>query len=301
MQEIQNPFVEFIRSFLDPFGLGNYAELVTLIPFLLLLYVIYLLAMRSIKLSFRRVGVPEETTSGVRFLVRLLFFGIAITSVLTATSLVSGEVLITGGAIFGTAIGLAFSRALSNLVSGFYVLAARPFRVGDYVRIGAIEGIVLELTLNYTRLLLPDMTRQLVPNNKVVESEVSNFRVRVDDLMYDRGIHQEKEKRKGIIRSALGGLKDIAKGTEVYRYTFDLNVSKDYSFKKVLSYVEEVLDRNAENFIERPEIAYWANTNLSVIYRISFIVEQPMEILGPGANLQAEIADFHEALRKPKT
>lgn len=301
LQEIQNPFVEFIRSFLATFGLGGYAEVVAVIPFLLLLYVIYLIIMRSITLSFRRVGMPAEAISGVRLLVRLLFFGIAFTTVLSATSVISGEALITGGAIFGTAIGLAFSRALSNMVSGFYVLGARPFRVGDYVRIGDIEGVVLELTLNYTRLLLPDMTKQLVPNNKVVESEVTNFRVRADELMFERGVNQEKEKRGSIFKSALIGLKDLAKGAEVYRYTFDLQVSKEYSFKKVLAYVEEVCERHAEDFLEKPEVGYWANTNLGIIYRIAFIVRQPMEILGVGAALQAEIADFHEALRKSKS
>jgi small-conductance mechanosensitive channel len=30
-----------------------------------------------------------------------------------------------------------------------YVFAARPFRVGDYVKIGSVEGIVREITLNY--------------------------------------------------------------------------------------------------------------------------------------------------------
>nr|KXH71648.1 MAG: hypothetical protein AM324_08230 [Candidatus Thorarchaeota archaeon SMTZ1-83] len=293
--------MEFIRSFLATFGLGDYAEVIAVIPFLLLLYVIYLIIMRSITLSFRRVGMPAEAISGVRLLVRLLFFGIALTTVLSATSVISGEALITGGAIFGTAIGLAFSRALSNMVSGFYVLGARPFRVGDYVRIGDVEGVVLELTLNYTRLLLPDMTKQLVPNNKVIDSEVTNFRIRADELMFERGVHQEKEKRGSIFKSALSGLKDLAKGTEVYRYTFDLQVSKDYSFKKVLAYVEEVCDKHAENFLEKPEVGYWANTNLSIVYRIAFIVKQPMEILGVGAALQAEIADFHESLRESRT
>lgn len=298
MQELQNPFVEFIRSFLAAFGLGDYAELVAVIPFLLLLYVIYLIIMRSITLSFRRVGMPAEAISGVRLMVRLLFFGVAFSTVLSATSIVSGEALITGGAIFGTAIGLAFSRALSNMVSGFYVLGARPFRVGDYVRIGSIEGVVLELTLNYTRLLLPDMTKQLVPNSKVVDSEVTNFRVRVDELMYERGIELTKQEKGRRIISALSGLKSLAKGTEVYRYTFDVHVHKDYSHKRVLAYFDTISDKYTENFLERPEVMYWAIENLGTVYRIGYIVNKPMDILDIGAQFQAEVADFREAMKK---
>ena len=301
MQEIVNPFVELIRSLLSPFALGQYAEMVAVIPFLLFLYVIYLIVMRSIRVSFRRIGVPSEATSGVRLMVRLLFFGVGLSTILTATTLVSGTAIIPGGAIFGTAIGLAFARALSNMVSGFYMLAARPFRVGDYVRIGAIEGIVHEFTLNYTRLILPDMNMQLVPNSKVVESEVTNFRVRVEDLMYERGIEQEKKQKGSKLKLALGGLKELAKGTEVYRYTFDVHVNKDYSFKGAHDYFNQVIDRHAKNFVEKPEIMYWANQPLAVVFRIAFIVEKPMDILGVGADIQAEIADFHEVLRKDKT
>lgn len=289
--------MELIRGLLSPLNLGQYAEVIAVIPFLLLLYVIYLIIMRSIRVSFRRVGVPAEATTGVRLMVRLLFFGIGVSVILTATTVLSGTAVITGGAIFGTAIGLAFARALSNMVSGFYMLAARPFRVGDYVRIGDIEGIVYEFTLNYTRLKLPDMNMQLVPNSKVVESEVTNFRVRVDELMYERGIEQEKQEQRGKIRLTLGDLKNLAKGDEVYRYTFDVQVHKEYSFKKVLEYFNEVCDKHASYFIEKPEIMYWANQSLAIIYRIAFIVQKPMEILTVGADLQAEIANFHEVMR----
>jgi small-conductance mechanosensitive channel len=298
--QVVNPFVEILRQLLTPLGLGDYAGVIAVIPFLLVLYVIYLIAMRSIMLSFRRVGMSAEAISGVRLMVRLLFFAFVLTTILSATTIISGTALITGGAIFGTAIGLAFSRALSNMVSGFYVLSARPFRVGDYVRIGDIEGVVLELTLNYTRLILPDMTRQLVPNSKVVDSEVTNFRIRADEILKERETEKEDVKKRSKLKSALRGLKDLAKGTEVHRYTFDIQVNKDYSFKRVLQYFDEVIDRHAENFIERPEIMYWANQSLAIVYRIAFIVEKPMDILGVGADLQAEIADFHEVLRTAK-
>ena len=73
-----------------------------------------------------------------------------------------GTYILAGGALLGTAIGLAFSRALQNIVSGVYILIARPFRVGDYIRLGDSEGMVLEITLNYTRILRPDHTRQVL-------------------------------------------------------------------------------------------------------------------------------------------
>ena len=301
MQEVVNPFVEFIRQLLEPFGWGQYAGVVAVIPFLLVLYVIYLVLMRSITISFRKVRMPIEAISGVRLIVRLRFFGVGLSTVLAATTFISGTALITGGAIFGTAIGLAFSRALSNMVSGFYVLGARPFRVGDYVRIGDAEGVILEIALNYTRLLLPDMTQQVVPNSKVVDSEVTNFRIRAEELMHQRGVEEHLEWKGKSFKSALGGLKKLAKGTEVFRYTFDVQVSKEYNMAKVEGFMNGVIDRHAGNFIERPELMYWANTSIAVTYRVAFIVTDPMQILGVGANIQADIVGFHDYMKTSNT
>ncbi len=130
-----------------------------------------------------------EAASGVVLILRLLFFIVAVTIFVSAfeTSLAT---ILSLGAIFGTALGLAFSQALGNIVSGLYVVAARPFRVGDYVRIGNVEGVVKEITLNYTRVLLADETHQLVPNNKVVGSEVTNYRI--EDLP---GLIEGKEEK----------------------------------------------------------------------------------------------------------
>jgi hypothetical protein len=62
MQDLFAGFVEFIRSFLTPFGLGNYAQVVALIPFLILLYVVYLIVMRMVTLTFRKARMPAEAT-----------------------------------------------------------------------------------------------------------------------------------------------------------------------------------------------------------------------------------------------
>lgn len=53
----------------------------------------------------------------------------------------------------GAAVGLASTQTIGNFIAGLYLLAARPFKVGDYVRLGTIEGVVQEITINYTKIL----------------------------------------------------------------------------------------------------------------------------------------------------
>jgi len=300
LQDIFTSFVNFIRLLLAPFGLGDSAQIVAqiiaTIPILIIIYIVYLIVMRTVTLSFRKAGMPAEAKSSVKMMLRLLFLGVALSFLLSATTLIDSTAIITGGALFGTAIGLAFSKALSNIVSGFYVLGARPFRVGDYVKIGDIEGIVTEITLNYTRLLQSDYTREFVPNGKVVDSQVTNYRIRIDDYMYQRGKEFTNDTPKaGRVRSAVDGLRSLATGSEVFRYAFDLNVHKDYDIALVEAYLDEICEKWKDEFIDKPEVLFGSEVMYGVVYKIVYIVKDPMDILGKGSEFAQEIARFQSA------
>ena len=298
MQDIFSEFVGIIAALLQPYNLQGWAPLVAIFPFLIVIYILYLIVMRTVTMTFRKVGMPHEATSGVKLMLRLLFFAFALTTTLSAITVIPETTIITGGALFGTAIGLAFSRALSNMVSGFYVLGARPFRVGDYVKIGGVEGVVLEITLNYTRLLQPDFTKEYVPNSNVVDSQVTNYRIRVDDLLAEAGtdLHLGGQ-ASGRLRSALKGLMSLTKGTEVFRYSFPLTVHKDYDMDKVDAYLDEVSTRWTPEFLIKPEILFWAEGNFGLEYRISYIVADPMDILRKGSDFLLEMSRFQHAAR----
>lgn len=284
-------FVEVLRSILEPYGLSYLAVYLALIPFLLVIYILYLIIVRSTRLGFRSVGMPKEASSSVIFVIRFIFFSITVLVILAATTIALGEAALTVGALIGTAIGLAFSRALSNLVSGLYVFAARPFRVGDYIRIGKTEGLVSEITLNYTRLRLPDYTLQFVPNSKVVDSEVTNFRVRIDDYMAERGVqYKDEDVPEGRLERAIDQLKYLTKGDEIYRYTFDVSIHMSYDIDNVIISFDKVCDKWADRFLERPEIIYKGNFNVGVVYRLAFITKKPDEIITLGSEFQRDIA-----------
>jgi hypothetical protein len=254
--------------------------------------------MRTVTISFRKAGMSAEAKSSVKLMLRLLFLGVALSWILSATALIDSTAIITSGALFGTAIGLAFSKALSNIVSGFYVLGARPFRVGDYVKIGDVEGVVSEITLNYTRLLQSDFTREFVPNSKVVDSQVTNYRIRIDDYMVMRGKEYTNDARKsGRVRSAFDGLRNLATGTEVFRYSFEVNVNKDYDIALVDAYFDEICEKWKDEFIDKPEVLFSSEVMFGVVYKVVYIVKDPMDILGKGSDFTHEISRFQFAAK----
>jgi len=296
-EDVFTIFVNIIALLL-PEGYKNYAGLIASIPVFVLIYIVYLIVIRSVKLTFRRVGMPREASSGIIFGMRLFFFAFSILFLLAWAGDIVSAYIVAGGALLGTAIGLAFSKALQNIVSGFYVLVARPFRVGDYVRMGDSEGIVIEITLNYTRLLRLDHTRQFIPNSATIDQKLTNFRVRVDDYFDERGLEYHREifdlddATDTRIRDAIEKFKFILKGDEVYRYTFDIELDKTCSQSDAKAYFTKICNKWYNQFILPPEYFFWSSTSVTMTYRFAIIVINPKDLFTKGQDFKAELSEF---------
>jgi small-conductance mechanosensitive channel len=103
----------------------------------------------------------------------------AIAIILITLSLVNISVgrLVLGGALTGVLLGIAAQQSLANLFAGLMLMFARPFNVGDQVRIrsgalaGIIEGTVTEISITYVRLDTGDGT-VFLPNSQVLAAAV---------------------------------------------------------------------------------------------------------------------------------
>ena len=98
-------------------------------------------------------------------LVLLGSLGIAITPILTALG------------VGGLAVALALQDTLSNLFAGMHLLADKPIRVGDYVKISTenAEGYVIDVGWRSTRLRMLQNNIVIVPNSKVAQSVITNY------------------------------------------------------------------------------------------------------------------------------
>jgi len=127
---------------------------------------------------FKRLD--PATAGTVEFLIR--FFAVAAT-VLGALAMAgtSLQAVAVGGAFTAVVLGLAAQQTLGNLFAGMVLLSARPFRLGERVRLqagavgGTIEGIVSSLGLLYTTLARGD-DRIMIPNNVVLAAAVVPLR-----------------------------------------------------------------------------------------------------------------------------
>jgi small-conductance mechanosensitive channel len=124
--------------------------------------------------------VDPGTAGTIGFLIRLVTIAFTLLVALRFAGL-RPATLAVGGAFTAVIIGLAAQQTIGNLIAGMVLLSARPFRVGDQVRLqagavgGVLEGVVSSLGLLYTTLT-GGGNRMMVPNNIVLTSAIVPLR-----------------------------------------------------------------------------------------------------------------------------
>ena len=76
----------------------------------------------------------------------------------------------------GLAVALALQDTLANLFAGIHLLADRPIRVGDYVKVGdAGEGSVVDIGWRSTRIRTLANAIVVLPNQAVAKATITNW------------------------------------------------------------------------------------------------------------------------------
>jgi small-conductance mechanosensitive channel len=128
---------------------------------------------------FKRLD--PATAGTLSFVIRLVLIGAAALFALRVGGL-DPATLAVGGAITAVVIGLAAQQTLGNLIAGMVLIAARPFRVGERVRLqagglaGQTEGVVATLGLLYTTLRQGADAIIMIPNTVVLTAAVVPLR-----------------------------------------------------------------------------------------------------------------------------
>jgi small-conductance mechanosensitive channel len=127
---------------------------------------------------FRRMDPATAGTVG--FLIRLVTLALTLLIALGVAGVNTGS-LIAGSAFTAVVLGLAAQQTLGNVFAGLVLLTARPFRVGERIRLqagalgGIHEGVVSSLGLMYTTIARGE-DRIMIPNSGVISAVVVPLR-----------------------------------------------------------------------------------------------------------------------------
>jgi len=83
--------------------------------------------------------------------------------------------LVAGIGVVGLGIGIALQGVLGNVVAGLSIIFTKPFRVGEYIELLGVQGVVTTIELFSTTLAHPDRSRVVIPNRKVVGEILHNY------------------------------------------------------------------------------------------------------------------------------
>ena len=71
-------------------------------------------------------------------------------------------------------IGFGLQAITQNFVSGLILLAERPVKIGDWVRIGDQEGDVKKISVRATEIQIADRSTLIVPNSELITKSIVN-------------------------------------------------------------------------------------------------------------------------------
>jgi potassium efflux system protein len=114
-------------------------------------------------------GLRNSIRTGVGYLGIFAAAGMA----LSVLGLSVDRIAIVAGAL-SVGIGFGLQSIVNNFVSGLILLWERPIRVGDWVVVGAEEGIVRRINVRATEIQTFDRTAVIVPNSTFISGIVKN-------------------------------------------------------------------------------------------------------------------------------
>ncbi len=84
-------------------------------------------------------------------------------------------VLVGAAGIVSVAVGFASQTSASNLISGLFLLAEKPFQIGDVIKVGDTTGEVLTIDLLSVKLRTYDNLYVRIPNESLIKSQVTTL------------------------------------------------------------------------------------------------------------------------------
>ncbi len=142
----------------------------------------------------------------LRRIIAGVILGVCIAWALSELGLNVG-VLLGAAGVLTVALGFAAQTAVSNLVSGLFLMVEQPFRIGDVIQVGDTTGEVIAVDLLSSKLRTFDNLYVRLPNETLIKTEFKNlthFPIR----RYDMQIGVAYKENLGVVRDVLFDIAD---------------------------------------------------------------------------------------------
>jgi len=164
--------------------------------------------------------------------------------------------LLAGLGIGGLAVALALQDTLSNFFGSIFIFLDRPFGVGDWIKVGEVEGIVEDIGFRSTRIRTWPATLVSIPNKTVAAATIDNWsKMPKRRVMQTVGVTygtspEQMEQAVAAIREIVENDESVDKGFIVIRFTdfgeSSLNILV-YYFTKAVAFADHLAAKERIN------------------------------------------------------
>jgi small-conductance mechanosensitive channel len=156
----------------------------------------------------RRSGAKKLAPQSLMLLTKSIRYGLGMVLAMTLLNQLGFNLsaIIGAAGIAGVAISFAAQTSLSNLISGMFLIAERPFQIGDAIQVGDTVGLVHSIDLLSVKLRTFDNRYIRIPNETLVKNQTTNItRFPIRRLDIDVGVAYKEN-----LDHVIWVLKDIA-------------------------------------------------------------------------------------------
>ena len=157
------------------------------------LYILVVIIMAAVAIWVIRRSVPylaqfaaaryRLAVLGIVPIARLLILTAVIILVVQEVLILSREnILVVGGAL-GVALGFGFKDLVSSIIAGIVAVFEKPYRPGDWVRVGDSYGEVKEIGLRSFQIVTPSDDVVTVTHDRIWDASIANSNDGANTLM----------------------------------------------------------------------------------------------------------------------
>jgi len=118
--------------------------------------------------------LTKEMGNFILTLIKIFISAIGLAAMLTVWG-INVTALIASLGLGGLAFALAAKDTVSNLFGSFALLADKSIRIGEWVKVGGVEGVVEDVGMRTTKIRSFEKTLITVPNQIIANSHIENF------------------------------------------------------------------------------------------------------------------------------
>jgi small-conductance mechanosensitive channel len=209
----------------------------------------------------KRAKLEPHTTNNLMITSRILILFAAVAAIADVGGL-PPEWILSVSAIGGAALGFASQKTIGNFIAGLFLLAAHPFRVGDYVRIGTVEGIVQEITINYTKVFTSANNTVSVSNLQILDRDITNYAYEIEK---------------------------VGRAPGIYCYTFEVGFDHNVSTQKLSGVFEVVFKNHLLELPKKPAYTLIRSGGTERVYMVYLYVRKPEDIFKFRSQIAEEV------------